>query len=448
MSVAVASSIYKPLADRDYNKICRLMEFLRSVYKIIAICILLIGCIFSLYIPIFFKDENFSLIVIYSAFYSFLIPVILEYLYNHREIILSADRKNYIKTYIRDGLHLVKAITQLIVLKIGGGVYSWLVVGIVTTVVSICLINRYINNNYTWLKLEKVSFKDQLKSKEIRELLVKVKQQIFHKISNVILHSSDKILFFKFSDLTTVAVVGNFQILVNMILTGFGKLTMGVTPAIGNYTHTVNSQKNLILFKFLLQLYGGVAFVFSGLFYVLSDPFVSVWLGDSYKISSDVKVALAVNMFILIFRSAIDSYIIACGLFQDVKASVFQAVLNLVLSIFLGYYYSIVGVLVGTIISTLVIVIIWRPYLLYLHVFNQHYLKYMYELIKIILPITILSILLYMYIPLELESKSIFSFILYFIKSVSLFIGLFVLLLILNREFVKTIINYRKTRNC
>lgn len=93
LSVAVSSTLYKPLAEKDYKTVNTTIDFLGKAYKLIGLSMVVLGAIVALFIPYFFPEQEIDLSVIYFAYVVFILSVVLEYVFNYRQIILSAYLK-------------------------------------------------------------------------------------------------------------------------------------------------------------------------------------------------------------------------------------------------------------------------------------------------------------------------------------------------------------------
>jgi hypothetical protein len=69
--------------------------------------------------------------------------------------------------------------------------------------------------------------------------------------------------------------------------------------------------------------------------------------------------------FIRTSREVVDSYINAYGLFHDIWAPAVEAVLNISCSILFGWLWGLPGILSGVLLSQIVIILVWKPILLF-----------------------------------------------------------------------------------
>ncbi len=112
------------------------------------------------------------------------------------------------------------------------------------------------------------------------------------------------------------------------------------------------------------------------LFYKLANPFVSAWVGEDLVLALPIVFAISVNTMFRIIKNPIDKFKEAYGIFWDVYAPIVEAIINLVFSIILAYYFGIIGIVIGTIISNTCITFIWKPYVIFKHIFKEKLIKF------------------------------------------------------------------------
>ncbi len=99
--------------------------------------------------------------------------------------------------------------------------------------------------------------------------------------------------------------------------------------------------------------------------WLLAPSFIELWVGAEYLID-DVSLALVVAiLFINLSRGAVDAFITAYGLFQDIWAPITEAALNVGLAVLLGWFWGLPGILAGVLISLVAIIFVWKPCLLF-----------------------------------------------------------------------------------
>ena len=98
VGTAVGYTLYKPIQQKKYAEIDEIVSVFGYLYRKIGLFILTGAAIFSLFIPYIFRSSDFSLGVIYFAFFSILLSSLFSYFINYRQILLTSDQKGYIVT--------------------------------------------------------------------------------------------------------------------------------------------------------------------------------------------------------------------------------------------------------------------------------------------------------------------------------------------------------------
>lgn len=98
IGTAVAFNLYKPIAENNRKRINDLISVFGYLYNKIGIFISIAACIISIFLPLIFKDSNLPLGMIYFSFLSIVFSSLCGYFINYRQILLSADQKNYLVT--------------------------------------------------------------------------------------------------------------------------------------------------------------------------------------------------------------------------------------------------------------------------------------------------------------------------------------------------------------
>ena len=114
---AIAFSLYKPLADDDYDKINSIMFFYKKAYRTIGLIIFFIGLVMLPLIPHLINDttgiENLSLI-----YFIFLINMVVSYFFSYKRTLVDANQKNYTIVPITVFFSFLTTVLQIIVMLV------------------------------------------------------------------------------------------------------------------------------------------------------------------------------------------------------------------------------------------------------------------------------------------------------------------------------------------
>lgn len=369
IGTSITYFLYKPLQEDNHDKINDIMSMLAYLYRQIGLFIGLGGIIISIFFPFIFSDQSMGLFIVYFAFYSFLASSVIGYVINYRQLLVSANQKQYVVNAYFQTIAIVQSIVQIFLAWYYKNIYLWVLVGLIFTFIGCIIFNKRISKVYPWLKIDLKHGKQLLK--EYPEVLKKTRQIFIQKIKDFALYRSDQILIFAFVSLKMVAFYDNYMIIFNKINYLVNILSSGMNAGIGNLVAEGNQKNTMKVFWELTA----IRFIIVGLviysLLMFIQPFVRCWLGNEYVLDDIIIYLLLFNVFIMLSRGVVEMYISACGLFSDIWAAWTELFLNIAITIILAPYIGIAGILIGKIISIFFIAMFWKPYFLFSKGLNQ-----------------------------------------------------------------------------
>ena len=116
---AMAFSMYKPAAENDRMMIVRLLDFYKTVYRIIAFVIAALGLCLTPFLQYIVKGADWltvSELRVYFLVYLF--NTVIGYFVTYRFTYLNALQKNYIQTNIDSIVNVISYIAQVIAILV------------------------------------------------------------------------------------------------------------------------------------------------------------------------------------------------------------------------------------------------------------------------------------------------------------------------------------------
>lgn len=392
---AIGYLLYKPLFDNDHNKINEIISVMGYMYRWIGIIILVGGCVLSCFLPLIFpdKDTGFHLPLIYFAYFAFLGSSLIGYFINYRQILLGADQRNYVVTAYFQSANIVKTIIQMIVAWRTANLFLWVAIEFTFGVIYSFILNWKINQTYPWLKAE-IALGRKL-FRKYPEVMTKTRQLFVQKISYFVQYQTTPFLTYAFVSLQTVAYYGNYTIITDKLAQFVNTFMESSGASIGNLIAEGNKNKIISLFWELLCMRYFIGGLFSFSILMLIDPFIKIWLGNEYILSSIVVYLIVINVFLGYTRGGVMQFLFGYGLFADIWAPITEIVINLSVAIVGGHFFGLPGILMGGITSQLLIVFIWKPIYLFRSGFNTSLWKYCTGIAKLLVCVLLPAILLY-----------------------------------------------------
>lgn len=369
IGTSIVYFLYKPLQEDNHEKINEVMSMLAYLYRCIGFIIGGIGLIVSLFFPWWFGHLSTGLPLVYFAFYSFLTTTVSFYLFNYKQLLVSANQKQYLVSVYFHIISILQSFTQILLAYYYRNLYLWVVVGLVFTIIGIIIFNHRIHQLYPWLQISLKEGRSNLS--RYPEVLRKTRQVFIQKMKDFILYRCDEILVGIFVSITQVAFYGNYTIIINKLVYLVNILTDGLSAGVGNLLAEGN-EKNIM--KVFWEMMATRFFIMGMVIFPLImfiQPFISCWVGSQYQLSDTIVYLLIFQLFLRPQFVTVYLFIGSSGLYGDVWTSWAELIINLVVTLCLAPFYGIIGILLGKIISMFFFNIIWKPYYLFSEGFHK-----------------------------------------------------------------------------
>lgn len=365
---AIYYHLYKPVAYKDTEKIKTLIEFYKKGYRFIAIAVTALGLLFMPFLNFVVGAVNISE-SIYIIYLLFLIDVVVSYLLIYKRAVLYVDQNNHIISSVHLGYLIALNGSQIAVLITTGNYYLYLIIKIVMRLLENIVLTIISNKKYPYLKQEVVNKLDSATKSDIYK---KIRGLSYHKVSTYIVLGTDSIIISVFLGVTTVGLYSNYLLVTTAILMIIAQLFTALTASVGNLLVSMNRDKSFEVYKKLwLGNFWLACLAATGLL-VTMDSFISLWVGQQYLLSIGVLLAITLNMFLTIMRSATGSFKEAAGIFhEDRFVPVVESIANIVFSLTFLQIFGLAGVFLGTACSTLILHLYGYPKYVYKPLFKQ-----------------------------------------------------------------------------
>lgn len=360
---AIGYVLYKPISESDESTIKEIVSVLGYLYRWIGHIIFSLGFLLSLALPFLFKNEPFTSGVIFIGFYAYLFSSLIGYYNNYKQVLLSADQREYeVKGYYQIIISIM-TLVQMVFALYTGNFYVFFLLQLLGGIIYSFVLNYRINRVYPWLKTEIKGGK--LLLKQYPEITKYIKQIFVHKIGGFVQFELSPFLVYSFVSLPMVAIYANYTILtdkLNNLIQGVLDSTMA---GVGNLISEGDSDKIWDIYKQLLSIRFFVVGVCCSCFYYLSNGFIDLWLGKEYELSSTTILFITITLFLRLVRGTNDQFINGFGLFYDVWSPIAEASIFVAASVLFGSIWGLNGILLGPIISMVLIIHVWKPFFLF-----------------------------------------------------------------------------------
>lgn len=429
---AITFSLYKPIAEKDYEQINAVMGLFRKVYQAIGVFILLFGLLLSFFVNRLVRSGQ-SVPNIQVLFILFLLGTVVSYFFTYTRTLIIANQCGYIDSINQLIFKGVQYVVQILVLIFVKEYEMYLVITIIGNLMANISITRQAYKKFPYLRL---SGTDGVKSSILNEMKHNVLGTVSNKIGEIVVFGTDNILISKFIGLVTVGVYSNYTLIVNGLTSVLNQGFNAVISSFGNLGVSSSKEHQKSIFFDYLYVVSLITYVIASTFFSLVQPFVSFWFGKELLFSNWIVLLVVVNFIFTQMRQATLGFISALGLFWPMRyKAIVEATLNLVLSLLFIWKFAmgVPGVLLGTLCSTLLVNVWWEPWVLFRYGFKTQMSRYFSNYCKYLAVVLITQGLIYEYGQV-LKVSSLIGFVIWGILLVGLYSGIFILIFFKTKE--------------
>lgn len=374
LGAAIVYHLYKPLHESDVSKISALMRFYKKGYFLVALSVAILGCFAIPFLPLIVGNSNLDT-NISIVFGLFVLNAVSSYLLSYKRSLLYADQKNYIVNII----HLVTVVVlnalQILILLSTQNFYLYLILKITATLAENIIIHIMVNRRYA------LEASPQPVGKDLRDDIFRmIKGLVFHKVGTFLVLGSTSIIISTFLGIVAVGMYSNYLLIQVSITSLFSQVSTAIKASVGNLLVDIGGAKSFTIFKrlqFANQVLGILAV---SVFFVASDSFIRMWIGDQFVFNLWIVAALALNIYLILIRSVFANFKEAAGIFyEDRFVPLVESIINIVASIILIQFMGIAGAFIGTALSSMALHAYSYPKFVYKGVFQRSYREYIFH---------------------------------------------------------------------
>ena len=368
IGIAIPYSLYKPLANKNEDKVNALMRFYKKVYNVIGILVLVIGLSITPFLSLLIKEmpniPNINIIYIL-----FVINSSVSYFFIYKQSLIQSDQKSYIITRISIVVAIIKAIVEMILLLLFKNYILYLSISIIATIAQNIIISWKCDKMYPYIRKKSNTI---IQKEEIKDMIKNIKSLFIYRIAMVIVNGTDNVIISKMIGLVEVGLYSNYLMVINAVNNIISQVFSSITASIGNFIVTKRKNESEKLFHNIsfcsFYIYG----VCSICLITLLNPFIEWWLGSDYLLPFATTFVLGLNVYVLGMQNVAVSFRTAYGLFWEARyRPIATVIVNIVTSIILAKWIGITGVFVGTFICRITTTTIFDPLVLYKHGFKK-----------------------------------------------------------------------------
>ncbi len=443
IGTAASYSLYKPLVNKDNEKVSIIVNTISHIYKIISLLVLLIGLSLNVLLPFILSSNIFgSKVYIYWSLY--VVNLAISYNYLKYIAIFTANQEYRFIRVVQGASKVIFLIIQIYAIIHFKSFLLYIICISIENFVNYYYFSKHFKKNYLFIK--NTNRRDNSIFKDMKKLF-------WHQLGGAVVNNTDYIILSKYTSFSVIAGYSSYLMISQMILVISNLGTPVITPLIGKLIAEKSNEEVYGTWKKFQVVYTYLSIVVCITTYYLIDNFIQLWMGEEYLLSKSATFFIVLNLFFNILKRILDVFKNNSGYFDDIYNPIIESAVNLLISLILVKKIGVLGVVIGTVCSNFLVIYILKPSLVYKNCFNKSISRYFLDLIEI-LPILILTVIFITLIKnnflAPVEDLNLKIFVVHSIKVLFTVVITSSLLFLINKEFKIIIkncfvrINFRK----
>lgn len=383
LSTGLIYKLYKPIEEKDYRQIKKVLNFYKRAYQIISAIFLSGALVLSFVVPLFVHDTDKSPLYLGFLFVLYAADTVASYLFANRKALIVADQNNYIVNRNDAFISIITTVFQIVFLYLTKSFIIYALIKIVCRLTGAMFIGRKFCKMYPQIANNKS--KELIDGEEKKSLLKNMSAMLMHKIGSVGVTASGSAIISAMLGTAVAGVYGNYVLITNTLLMLIAQVFNGIAASFGNVM-TVENEDNvykkfniLYFFNYLIVSFCTVSVA------VLIQPFMKLWIGSQSENLFEFKTVIVLVTYFYAFgiRRVVLMTKDSAGLYRpDRYFAVFESVFNIAASVFFVYITKdVTGLIFANLLSIIIIPLWTQPTIIFKYVFHKkptaYYIKYL-----------------------------------------------------------------------
>ena len=437
---AIAYILYKPISEDDTETINAILAFARKIFRYIGFSVLGLGLLCLPFIKKLISGDMPDNLNIYLLFLLYLANSSISYfLFSYKRVLLSAAQRYDLETTIGSIVLIAQNIFQLIVLLIWKNFYLYVIVFLISTILSNILCD-YITKR----KFPQYFCKGHISSDEISLVKRTIRGIFVSRFGSVMFSSVNNIVISSLFGLVLLGQYTNYYYISSCIVGFFAIIHNSLRPVLGNCFITESKQRMFCFLKDISFIYNWASAFCACCMMCLYQDFIILWAGNNNVLPLKFAILMSFSFFIGRVSSIPTVFVEAAGLYDESKYVYLTAgLLNLILNLIMATFFGIEGIVIATISTNILVCLGGYAYVLFKNYFHEYIFVYQY--IRTIIPATIIQssiIISAFFLSRFIKADNLYLFAGKTVSIIMIFTSFFLVYSAINKSRIKDLSSY------
>ena len=377
LGTAMNVSLYKPISENDTRKITALLNYFKTLYRIIAIAVAVIGISLMPFLK-YLVNMDSAIPHLQLYYLVFVLKNVMSYLYIYKSSLIRADQKNYVINRVDAVVTFCKVVLQFFCVIAAKSYFLYILLDVVGVVAHNVIVSHKADREYSFINND-----DRLTKEEQHNIFSDISSVFLYKIAWSLLNGTDNILMSVIVGTVYVGLYSNYLTITSNLEMLITLLFTSLTASVGNLVATSSPENRYKTFKTMQMVsFWLCGIVCIGLLFLTQD-FIQLWLGKDFVLSNLTLVAIVLNVFFSICMRPVWTFREGTGMYKQIRYIMFiTAFLNLVFSVMLGNIMGISGIIFATSLSKFLTYFWYEPNILFRDFFKKDSVNYYLDYFK------------------------------------------------------------------
>ena len=371
-SSAVAYGMYGPIARNDERAVAAHLGYLKSVYRAVGVAILAIALLLVPVLGHLVKGAVPADVNITIAYALYVLNTVVGYfLFAHKTTLLSAHQRKDLVDKVTLVVLVAQFGLQALLLVALPNFYVYALVLPLCTAAGSVAIARVADAHYPQFRdsaLARVS----LSAGERAVMRKRVAGLVLQKACMITRDPLSAVAVSAFVGLESVAVFGNYFMVVSGVLGVLWVFAQAASASVGNAVATESAEKNYTDLRRIMFLYALASMACAGIMIALYQPFMALWVGPDLVAPFDIAVLMTLYFYVRTTGDIRTLYVDATGVWWQLRGrAVAETVGNVVLCVTLVPVAGVRGALLALIASLFVFNFLYGSHLVFKYYFGR-----------------------------------------------------------------------------
>lgn len=348
LALAAQQSLYKPLVEKDNDRISSIVTAAKVAYNQVGGIFTLLTVALAFLYPIFSGTEEMSYLTIVILVFVLAMNYVLSFfVVSKYQVLFQADQKVYVISLAKTAARIINTLCIIFLASPNVPILLLRIVVSSSVLVQALIIKIYAKRNY-----KNINYNHPYSDKSA---LGQRWDALYLQIVGSVTASAPVIILTMVSSLEEVSVYSIYNMVFAALMSVLGIFINGINASFGTLLYSKERNRTEAVYSEFENAYYLIISIIYTVTLVMIVPFVRIYtegITDTNYLLPGLGVIFTINAFLYNLKTPQGMMVQAAGLFRKTRTqNTIQALILLIFGLILGHFWGIYGVLFASILS-------------------------------------------------------------------------------------------------